>query len=93
MAWKLGPADVLCGTSGSSSASGVTKDPTRHGGTPARREITVRLTHGPTGISVERRIDGPFTRKQAQQATARLRDELFPEPEREVAQHLRVPGR
>jgi hypothetical protein len=92
MAWKLDPAEVDWGTSGSSSAP-FTKGPTRHGGTPARREMTFSLTHRPTGIRVERHVVGPFTRKQAQEAKARLWDELFPVLEGKVAKHLHVPGR
>jgi hypothetical protein len=93
MAWKLDPADVAWGTTGFSSAAGVTKGPTRHGGTPARREMSLRLVHRPTGVSVERHVVGPFTRKQAQQTKARLWDELFPLLEERVARHLRIPGR
>jgi hypothetical protein len=92
MAWKLDPAEVGWGTTGSSSAP-FTKGPTRHGGTPARRELTLILTHRPTGISVERKAVGPFTRKQAKEAKARLWAELFPVLESKVAAALRIPGR
>jgi tRNA pseudouridine55 synthase len=47
----------------------------------------------PTGISVEQRAVGPFTRRQAREARARLWEELFPALEEEVARHLRAPGR
>jgi hypothetical protein len=93
MAWKLDPAEVAWATTGYSSATGVTKGPTRHGGTPARREMTLRLTQLPTGVSVEKHVFGPLTRKQAKETKARLWDELFPLLEEKVAAHLRVPGR
>src|SRR6266540_5967465 len=67
MTWKLDPAEVRLGGSGYSSAP-VTKGPTRHGGTPARREFTVRLTHIPTGLTVEKTAVGPFTRARAKEA-------------------------
>jgi hypothetical protein len=91
MAWKLDPAEVTWGERGLSGGV-FTKGPTR-GGKPARREITLTLTHLPTGISVEQRAVGPFTRRQAREARARLWEELFPALEEKVARHLRAPGR
>lgn len=93
MSWSLNPEDVAWGETRASDASGVTKGPTRHAGTPARREMTLTLTHVPTGISVEKRVRGPFTRKQAQAARDKLWAELFPELEAKVARHLHIPGR
>jgi hypothetical protein len=90
--WKFDPAEVDWGTTGSSSAP-FTQGPTRHGGTPARREMTFSLTHRPTGVRVEEHVLVPLTRKQAQEAKARLWDELFAVLERKVAKHLRIPGR
>jgi hypothetical protein len=90
--WKLDPREVGCGIRGSSSAP-FTKGPARHGGTPARRELTLRLVHLPTGITVEKTAVGPFTRKQAKEARAQLYAELFPLLENEVARALRIPGR
>ncbi len=92
MTWKLDPAEVRLGGSGYSSAP-VTKGPTRHGGTPARREFTVRLTHIPTGLTVEKTAVGPFTRARAKEAKARLHEELFALLESKVAATLRLPGR
>jgi hypothetical protein len=92
MAWKLDPREVGCGIRGSSSGP-FTKGPTRHGGTPARRELTLCLVHRPTGITVQKTAVGPFTRKQAKEARARLYAELFPLLENEVATVLRIPGR
>ena len=92
MTWKLDPREVRCGIRGSSSGP-FTKGPTRHHGTPARRELTLHLTHLPTGITVEKTAFGPFTRKQASEARARLYAELFPLLENKVAKALRIPGR
>jgi hypothetical protein len=36
------------------------------------REPTIRLTHRPTGITVEKRAEGPFTRKQVHEAKVRM---------------------
>jgi hypothetical protein len=94
MAWKLDPRDVGERIRGYSSASGFTKGAPRHGGTPARRELVVSLVHLPTGITtVEKTAAGPFTRKQAREARARLYAELFPVLEGQVARALRAPGR
>jgi hypothetical protein len=93
MTWKLDPREVGWGTSGYSNASGFGKGPARHTGTPARRELTVHLVHLPTGITVEKKAVGPFTRKQAREARARLYTELFPLLEDKVARALRIPGR
>jgi hypothetical protein len=93
MTWKLDPHEVGCEVRGFSSAP-FTKGPTRHTGTPARRELTLRLVHIPTGITtVEKTVVGPFTRKQRRQAEARLYAELFPILEDKVARTLRIPGR
>ena len=89
MAWKLDPAEVTWGEMASSA--GVSKGPARGG--RARREITLTLTHLPTGISVEKRAIGPFTRRQKQEARARLWEELFTALEEKVARHRRAPGR
>jgi hypothetical protein len=94
MTWKLDPREVGEKTSGHSSVSGFGKGPTRHRGTPARRELTVSLVHLPTGIAtVEKKAVGPFTRKRAREARARLYAELFPLLESEVARALHIPGR
>jgi len=94
MTWKLDPREVGERISGYSNASGFGRGPTRHTGTPARRELTVSLVHLPTGITtVEKKAIGPFTRKQAREARARLYAELFPLLENEVARALRIPGR
>ena len=90
--WQLDPSDVSWGTTGRSSAP-FSKGPTRHGGTPARDSLTLRLTHTPTGITVEKEAVGPFTRTQAKDAKARLWDELLPILESKVAVALRIPGR
>lgn len=92
VAWKLNLDNVAVGVMGSSSGP-FTTGPTRHGGTPARREMTLSLTHVPTGIRVEKVAIGPFTRKQAAATKAQLRAELLPILEAQVAAHLRVPGR
>jgi hypothetical protein len=92
MGWKLDPAEVSFGTHGHSSGP-FTKGPTRHGGTPARRETTFKLEHVPTGITVEKHVVGPFTRKQAQETKARVFQELLPLLEQKVGAHLRIPGR
>jgi hypothetical protein len=92
MAWKLDPAEVSRSTRGGSRAS-FTKGPTRHGGTPARDELTLSLTHLPTGIRVEKRAVGPFTRKQAKQTKEQLWAELFPILESKVGAALQIPGR
>jgi hypothetical protein len=42
---------------------------------------------------VQKTAVGPFTRKQAKEARARLYAELFPLLENEVATVLRIPGR
>jgi hypothetical protein len=101
--WKPGVLHLLDGVEARSIGSGLghvgllqrtfRKGPTRHGGTPARREMTFKLTHMPTGITVEKHVVGPFTRKQAQETKVRLWDELFPLLEEKVGAHLRVPGR
>ena len=93
MTWKLDPREVGCSLRGFSSAP-FTKGPTRHRGTPARRELTIRLVHLPTGITTEEKTAvGPFTRKQRTEAEARLYAELFPVLEEKVARALRIPGR
>lgn len=92
MVWKLDPAEVRWGTSGRSSAP-FTKGPTRHQGTPARDELTLSLIHVPTGIRVERKAVGPFTRKQAHDVKAQLWAELFPILESKVGAALHVRGR
>jgi hypothetical protein len=55
--------------------------------------MTLILIHKPTGVSVEKHVIGPFTRKQAQATKARLWNELYPLLEQRVARHLRIPGR
>ena len=93
MTWKLDPREVGCSVRGFSSAP-FAKGPTRHRGTPARRELTVRLVHLPTGITtVEKTAIGPFTWKQRREAEARLYAELFPVLEDKVARALHIPGR
>jgi hypothetical protein len=94
MPWKLDPREVGEEGRGYSNASGFGKGPTRHRGTPARRELTIRLVHLPTGITTaEKTAVGPFTRKQAREAQARLYAELFPLLEDMVGRALRIPGR
>jgi len=78
---------------GYSSAPAGGKGPTRHGGTPARKGITLTLRHAPTGVSVTGTAQGPFTRAQLKTAKERLRRELWPRLEADVAAALRVPGR
>jgi hypothetical protein len=93
MAWKLDPREVGRATSASSSGP-FRKGPTRHRGTPALRELTLRLVHLPTGITTaEETAVGPFTRKQKREAEARLYADLFPVLEDKVARALRIPGR
>ena len=91
MSWKLDPAEVDR-SYWAYSGGAFTKGPTR-GGIRARREMTLFMTHRPTGIRVDRHVVGPFTRKQAREARARLWEELFPVLEEKVARHLGVPGR
>jgi hypothetical protein len=91
MTWKLDPCEVDWEICGYSSAP-FTKGPARHGGMPARRELTLCLIHHLTGITVEKAV-GPFTRKRAKEARARLYAELLPLLENRVARTLRILGR
>ena len=93
MAWSLDPAEVTWGWRGASRAPAGGKGPTRHRGMPARREMTLTLTHTPTGVNVSATAVGPFTRAQQKQAKDRLWKELWPRLEAEVAAALRIPGR
>lgn len=55
---------------------------------------TRQVEHHPRQhLPVEKEAIGPFTRKQAREARARLYAELFPLLEKEVAKALRIPGR
>jgi hypothetical protein len=52
------------------------------------------LRHLPTGIEVEGRTEsGHSSRKEMQHLMEELRVRLWPELERLVAVHLRIPGR
>jgi hypothetical protein len=93
MTWRLDPAEVTEGSTGYLGAPASGKGPTRHGGTPARREFALTLKHIPTGVSVTGTARGPFTRAQQKTAKERLRQELWLQLEAEVAAALRVSGR
>lgn len=92
MRWTLDPTEVDWGMRGSSSG-GSRRGPARNGGLPARKQLTLTLTHRPTGLTVEATVDGPFTRTQAKLARAKLYSQLFAELEVAVANALRIPGR
>ena len=67
--------------------------PTRYTGVPARKSVTLRLVHKPTGVEVSLTADGPFTRKAAKIAKARLYEDAWTQLTKDVGRALRVPGR
>lgn len=90
--WRLNPGDVH--VSGSMSTSSRSRPTRRSHAAMGPSGATVELTHGPTGITVQGEIPlGRYTKRQLNTERRKLCERLYPELEKQVAQHLRIPGR
>jgi hypothetical protein len=90
--WSLDPKEV--GVFGSGGTSGRRTHATRSGRANSVTKANIKLTHYPTGISVEGVIPpGNYARGDMQKMKKELCNMLFLELESAVAKHLRVPGR
>ena len=87
-------ADVLEGWSAHSASSRRRKGMSRRSRANDLRDLTYRLEHRPTGVSVEGSIPtGHYARKEMIRLREKLRAELWTELESQVARALRLPGR
>lgn len=91
--WHLDAREVSEGGSRFTSHSGG-KSVARTGRSTGIQSAHMTLRHRPTGIQVEGTIEaGHYSRTQMAKRREELRDQLWTELERKVAQHLRLPGR
>jgi hypothetical protein len=90
--WSLNPEEV--GVFGSGGTSGRRTHATRSGRANSITTASIKLTHYPTGISVEGEVPpGNYARGDMQKKKKELCNTLFSELEVVVARHLRIPGR
>lgn len=90
--WALDPSEVSWG--GSWGSSGRRKHATKSGRVNTVTNAELELYHEPTGICVKGEVPrGNYSRSEMQKLKQELLEELFPQLEKLVAQHLRIPGR
>ena len=92
--WHLKPSDVQVGRHWSRSSArphGVARTSRTAAGT---QQGHLTLRHVPTGVTIEgQTARGRYTRKEMGRLMDELKTRLWSDLERQVARHLRIPGR
>jgi hypothetical protein len=91
--WRIDAADVAIDRSWL-RIGGRNGSATRSSRAEGLQTGSLRLTHRPTGISLEGTVaEGHYTRGQMSEAMDAVKDALLIDLERRVAAHYRLPGR
>lgn len=91
--WTLEPAEVQISGSASSSSMRRRTGMARSSRAEDSRGAVVRLVHQPTGLEIEGEVPtGHYSRSEMRSRKDALIAELWPQLEKRVAKHLRIPG-